>query len=185
MRSPHGGRLSQGLTMIEERTVKAPHEGVASEQAAAPGNAPVRPRVSVGIGVDLVEVAQVAAALDAFGERYLRRLFTPSEIDACRLAGGGYVIERLASRYAAKEAALKMLEPGPDEVPEWHEIEVRSLPSGASEIALAGAAAELAARRGIHSAAMSTSHEGGFATAVVIGWGESACRCQSVGLENA
>lgn len=185
MRGARGGRLSQALATREERTDAAAHELVASELAAAPGDAPVRPQVSVAIGVDLVEVAQVAAALETFGERYLRRLFTASEIDACRRLGGGFATERLATRFAAKEAALKMLEPAPHEVPEWHEIEVRSLPSGASEIALVGAAARLAARRAIRSVAMSASHEGGFATAVAIGWGESACRCKSVGLENA
>ncbi len=162
--------------MTKPQSDKTAREPAAAEMMAAPGEMRVGPRVSVG--VDLVKVAQVAAAVDAFGDRYLRRLFTPSEIDDCCLIDGGYVADRLATRYAAKEAALKMLEPEPDEVPEWYTIEIRSLSSGACEIALLDAAAELAARRGIRSVAMSASHEGGFATAVVIGWGDQPAGVQ-------
>ena len=75
-----------------------------------------RTRVSaeVRVGVDLVVVADVAEAVEHFGDRYLHRIFTPHELDCCRADGtsGGYAMPSLAARFAAKEAAVKVLRPG-------------------------------------------------------------------------
>ena len=36
------------------------------------------------VGMDLISVEEVAASVDHFGDRYVKRLFTPHEIDTCR-----------------------------------------------------------------------------------------------------
>ena len=92
----------------------------------------------------------------------LTRLFTPHELETC--AGAP---ERLAARFAAKEAAIKVLRPD-DVRPEWRAIEVRRQPSGACDLRLTGTAAAQAAAAGITSMAVSLSHDGDLATAVVV-----------------
>ena len=56
------------------------------------------------VGIDTVEVAAIEAALAAHGERYLRRVYTSREVADCN--GDP---ERLAARFAAKEATFKAL----------------------------------------------------------------------------
>lgn len=121
------------------------------------------------VGVDLTAVGEVASSLAAQGERYLRRLFTDHEVASCE-GPDGPSVESLAARFAAKEAALKVLRPTGSR-PEWRDIEVRRSANGACDLVLYGSAATLAAAQGIEQLSMSLSHEGGMAVAVVVGWG--------------
>ena len=114
------------------------------------------------VGTDLVHVAHVADSVARFGDRYLHRVYTPHELDSCEGAP-----ERLAARFAAKEAAIKVLRPD-DVRPEWRAIEVRRLPSGACDLRLTGTAAAQAEAAGITNLAVSLSHDGDLATAVVV-----------------
>jgi holo-[acyl-carrier protein] synthase len=114
------------------------------------------------IGVDIVQISRVVDSLAQFGERFRRRLFTDHEL-AC--ADEGATVDRLAARFAAKEAALKafdLCEAGID----WREIEVRKLPNGACHLALHGKAAALAGAWA-RDAALSLTHDGDHALAVV------------------
>jgi holo-[acyl-carrier protein] synthase len=113
------------------------------------------------VGIDLVDVSRITASINAFGDRFLRRVFTEGEI-AYALASPAQSAERLAARFAAKEAAKKALDL---EGVAWHDLEVARSPSGACHLILHGAA-RLAA--GAMSFALSMSHEGDHATAVVI-----------------
>jgi holo-[acyl-carrier protein] synthase len=118
------------------------------------------------VGVDLVEVADVVDSVAAFGERYVRRIFTSHEIDCCRRPAG-YAYESLAARFAAKEAAIKVLRPeGPR--PEWRSIEVYRHDSGWCELRLSGLAAVLADQAGIEQLAVSLTHEASVGAAVVV-----------------
>jgi holo-[acyl-carrier protein] synthase len=121
------------------------------------------------VGVDLTAVGDVADALAAQGERYLRRLFTEHEVASCE-GPGGPVAESLAARFAAKEAAVKMLRPTGSR-PAWRDIEVRRGDNGACDLVLHGSAASLAEAQGIGGLSVSMSHEAGMAVAVVVGWG--------------
>ena len=121
----------------------------------------------IRVGLDLVAVMNVEESLrGAHGERYLERLFTEREVADCQTAAG-VDPERLAARFAAKEATLKVL-PAADEGVSWQEIEVRREPSGRVHLELRGRAAELAAEARITDLALSLTHEGGFAAAVVV-----------------
>ena len=120
-------------------------------------------------GVDLVSVDQVQEALDAFGERYLRRVFTPHEI-ACAPGDGEVRARHLAARFAAKEATMKALGPS-DRLPAWRAIEVHQEEGGRCTLRLSGHAAELARRSHLSEFAVSLSHEGALAAAVVFALG--------------
>jgi holo-[acyl-carrier protein] synthase len=111
-------------------------------------------------------VGQVSDSIARFGDRYLRRVYTDHEIDSCRGAPS-VVSAGLAARFAAKEATLKVLRPIGHR-PEWRSIEVRRHDGGWCSMALSGYAAELATHAGLGELAVSLTHEGDIAGAVVV-----------------
>jgi holo-[acyl-carrier protein] synthase len=125
--------------------------------------------MALRIGIDLVSVDAVRESVAVHGEHYLARIYTEREVRDCTTPAGPDP-ERLAARFAAKEAALKVLRPGEVGVP-WPEIEVLRRPGGWVELELSGTAARLAADAGISELSLSLTHEAGFASAVVIAAG--------------
>ncbi|HTP40592.1 MAG TPA: holo-ACP synthase [Steroidobacteraceae bacterium] len=113
------------------------------------------------VGIDLVRVSRIAESLEQFGARFLNRVFTAGEI-AYASAAPALTTERLAARFAAKEAALKALGLAGRGVG-WRDIEVLHGAVG-PELRLHGAAAQA----GAVELALSLSHEGDYATAIVI-----------------
>lgn len=120
----------------------------------------------LGIGIDMIEVPRVAAALDRFGDRFLRRIFTPDEIRYCDSKANR--AERYAGRFAAKEAALKAIGTGWRRGVGWTDAEVRREMSGRPTIVFHGKAAEFAERLGVKRASLSISHTAEHAIAQVI-----------------
>jgi holo-[acyl-carrier protein] synthase len=118
--------------------------------------------VAVAIGVDLIERRRLLATYVRFGDRFLQRVFTATE----RAEAGGR-IERLAGRFAAKEACAKALGTGIGAIA-WREIEIVRLPSGRPSIRLSGAAAALATRLGLDAFDLSISDTHEHALAVVV-----------------
>jgi holo-[acyl-carrier protein] synthase len=111
-------------------------------------------------------VDAVAESVATFGDRYLRRVYTEHELEYCG-ADPARSAERLAARFAAKEAVVKVLRPV-DGRPDWRAIEVRRDPSGWCEISLTAAAAAMAREAEISSLSVSMSHEDRMANAVVV-----------------
>lgn len=122
--------------------------------------------VALRVGIDLVSVEAVRESVSSHGEHYLARVYTEREVRDCTTAAG-LDPERLAARFAAKEATLKVLRPGEVGIP-WPAIEVVRQPGGWVEVALSGPAAQLAAEAGIDELALSVTHESGFASAVAV-----------------
>jgi holo-[acyl-carrier protein] synthase len=121
-------------------------------------------RRRVRVGIDLVSVAAIEESIDRFGSEYLSKVFTDAEVASART---GEMAPKLAARFAAKEATIKVLEPD-DEPIDWRSIEVVQERSGACRIVLSGTAADLARRAGIRDLALSLTHETGSAVAVVV-----------------
>jgi holo-[acyl-carrier protein] synthase len=122
----------------------------------------------VKIGLDLVAVASVAESIDRHAASYLERVFTSEELDDCTGPGAAAPDPaRLAARFAAKEATLKVLAGRDDAIP-WQSIGVRRGDDGAPSLELTGAAACAARERGIEELNLSMTHEGPFAAAVVV-----------------
>ena len=117
------------------------------------------------VGLDVVEVSRVRDSLQRFGQRYLDRLFTEDEVRYA-IQGHGQSAERLAARFAAKEAAIKAFSLSEVGVA-WRDIEVCKQADGACRLALHGRAAEQATRLGVTEVALSLSHDGDYAAAVV------------------
>ncbi len=107
----------------------------------------------------------MAESLERFGERFLRRVFTAGEIEYATSAPA-LSTARLAARMAAKEATVKAL--GLVDGVGWRQIEVERAPSGACGLVLHGAAGDYARAAGVLSLSLSLSHEGDYATAVVV-----------------
>ena len=122
---------------------------------------------STVVGIDLVRVSRIAESVAEFGSRFLERIFTEGELAYC-LANEHTRDERLAARFAAKEAARKVLRIGDDAVP-WRSIEVERTPGGWCELALHGDARALADRAGLVAFSVSLTHEADHASAVVLG----------------
>jgi holo-[acyl-carrier protein] synthase len=118
------------------------------------------------VGIDLVSADSVRDSIASHGQQYLQRIYTERELADSHTAGA-LDPERLAARFAAKEATIKVLRGGDEPVP-WREIEVRRELSGWVRLQLAGRAATLATDAGITDLAVSLTHERGMSCAVVI-----------------
>ena len=114
------------------------------------------------IGVDIIEIARVDQALQRFGSRFLRRIYTEPELALCKSKAN-----RLAVRFAAKEAVMKALGTGIKGV-SWREIEILSRPSGEPHIHLYGKTRTRANSMGLGEFAVSLSHSKEYAVATVI-----------------
>lgn len=121
--------------------------------------------MKLATGVDLVEIERIRASLEKHGERFLKRVFTPAEIEEC----GGRA-ESLAARWAAKEASAKALGCGIGEV-SFQEIEVRRGKAGQPKLLLHGEASRKAAELGLTDWSISLSHSQSQAIAVVVALG--------------
>ena len=119
-----------------------------------------------GIGVDIIEVARIAQALDRHADRFLHRMFTPQEIEYC-LRGESHRTRRLAARFAAKEAALKALGLGLRSV-RWTDVEVVRGELGQPSLRLHGRLAEVARELGVSQFHLSLSHCKDYAMAQVV-----------------
>ena len=114
------------------------------------------------VGIDLVEIAGLAESIARFGDAFLHKVFTPAELADCAGATA-----RLAARFAAKEAAMKVLRPRREDALPWRSIEVcRS--GDAAQLVLHDQALRLAARDALSGLALSITHERDFAAAVVV-----------------
>lgn len=119
------------------------------------------------VGIDLVEVRQVQEAIDSHGDRYLRRIYGEQEVADCRTSSGAVDAERLAARFAAKEATLKVLRPASGGI-NWRDIQVARAPGGWVTLQLTRTAAAAAAAQHLDDLDVSLTHEAGLAGAVVV-----------------
>ncbi len=124
---------------------------------------------AMSVGIDLVQLSNVRESLAKFGDRFMRRVFTANEV-AYAVADPQLTPSRLAARLAAKEATIKALDLAERGVG-WREIEVTRSPSGAPAIVLHGGALAAAKEQGNPLLSVSLSHEGDYATAVVVSLG--------------
>jgi holo-[acyl-carrier protein] synthase len=117
----------------------------------------------IRVGIDLVPIPRLEQAIARWGSRFLQRVFTAQELQDCRSRGSS-----LAARFAAKEAAAKALGTGVMAGIAWVEIEVVSAAGGQPQLRLHGEAQRQALRLGLKEWAVSLSHSGDQALAVVI-----------------
>jgi holo-[acyl-carrier protein] synthase len=129
------------------------------------GDWPARLPGVVRLGMDLVHIPRIEESVREFGQRFLQRQFTDGELAyACEVRE--LQAERLAARFAAKEATIKALGLH-DAGVNWRDMEVVRAPDGSCTLALHGTALEAARAQRIDRVLVSLSHDGDYAAAVV------------------
>ena len=120
----------------------------------------------VGVGTDICNVARMERMAEKYGPRFLDRVFTPEEQQRSRKKAG--TAERLAARFAAKEATMKALGTGWACGIKFLDIRVSNEFGGRPAVTLVGEAAEWAKSRGVERIHVSLSHERDQAIAFVV-----------------
>jgi holo-[acyl-carrier protein] synthase len=121
----------------------------------------------LGIGTDIIGCDRIAQMLEKHGDVFLRKVFTPREIEYCSARKSAH--QHYAGRWAAKEAVLKVLGTGWAKGIQWTDVEVINEASGAPTLLLANRAAEIALAKGIRTVQVSISHCKEYATAFAVG----------------
>ncbi|MBA30931.1 MAG: holo-[acyl-carrier-protein] synthase [Chloroflexi bacterium] len=114
-------------------------------------------------GIDMIEINRIQSVLNQYEERFLNKIFTKNEQIYCKKRS-----KQLASRFAAKEAVMKLLGTGVRGIP-WKSIEITRKRGAPPEILLHGNAIKRAKKMGITRIALSLSHSKKYAIASATG----------------
>lgn len=130
--------------------------------------------MKIYLGTDILEISRIKDAVDKYGNKFLEKIFTAKEIEFC-CSNIYKQAERLAVRFAIKEAVSKALKVGINKLGwdrgiNWKDVEVIKASSGEINILLFGKALEISNGFGIISWEVSASHSKDHATATIIGY---------------
>ena len=114
------------------------------------------------IGIDLIDIDRINTVLSRYPDRFRSRVLTEAESRYC-----GRKAERIAGRWAAKEAISKVLGLGVRGVG-WREIEILPNWAGQPQVRLHARAAARAAALELQDVTVSISHERRMAVAVAV-----------------
>ena len=117
----------------------------------------------ISVGVDIVEIERVELAIKREGKRFFNRVYTEMELKTCQGRPSS-----LASRFAAKEAVMKVLGTGGIGIT-WREIEILTGDDGRPLVKLYGQALNKAAELNLKEISISLSDSKQYAVAVAIG----------------
>ncbi|NSW57944.1 MAG: holo-ACP synthase [Armatimonadetes bacterium] len=120
----------------------------------------------LGVGTDICSVKRMQYMTEKYGARFLDRVFTPEEQERARRKAGW--AERLAARFAAKEATMKALGTGWACGVRFLDIHVTNEFGGRPVVRLVGTAATWAESIGVTRIHVSLSHEREQAVAFVV-----------------
>ena len=119
-----------------------------------------------GIGIDIVDIGRVEALLSRYGDRFTQRVFTDEETAYARRSVKP--AERLAGRFAVKEAVLKAFGTGKSHGILWRDVETVRGPMGKPKVMLYGNAANYLKQLNGSAVHVTITHDGGKAVAFVI-----------------
>jgi holo-[acyl-carrier protein] synthase len=120
----------------------------------------------VAHGIDLVDFPRIEALIEKHDARFLDRVFTQREqSDAAAVKNN---VEKLAGRFAAKEAVLKLIGTGWRGKIAWTDIEVVNNPLGQPIVEITGEVKRIADEAGIEQLTLSITHTANFAIASVV-----------------
>ncbi len=124
----------------------------------------------VAHGIDLVDCPRIEAMIERHGERFVQRVFTAAE--QAYAEANKNEIEKLAGRFAAKEAVLKLMGTGWRGKIAWTDIEIVNNISGQPEVNLSGEVEKIADKLGIKHISVSITHTANFAIASAVALAE-------------
>jgi holo-[acyl-carrier protein] synthase len=120
----------------------------------------------VAHGIDLVDFPRIEALIERHDARFLDRVFTQREqSDAAAVKNK---VEKLAGRFAAKEAVLKLIGTGWRGKIAWTDIEVVNNPLGQPIVTITNEVKKIADEAGIEQLTLSITHTANFAIASVV-----------------
>ena len=125
----------------------------------------------VAHGIDLVDCPRIDKMVKDHGERFVDRVFTTAE--QAYAEANKDRIEKLAGRFAAKEAVLKLMGTGWKGKIAWTDIEVLNNKAGQPVVNLSGEVKKIAERLGIKNISVSITHTANFAIASAVALAES------------
>ena len=149
------------MTVEPPRTATAP--GTDMHRNPGASSAATVPTGTTELGIDIIKVERIRAALERFGPRFSRRVLKDAEQHYVRDRP-----ETMAGRWAAKEAVSKVLGLGVRGIG-WRDIEIERLPTGQPSVRLHGRAEQRAAQLRMDRIAVSISHESDYAVAIAYG----------------
>ncbi len=121
----------------------------------------------VAHGIDLVDCPRIEEMIERHGKRFIKRVFTAAE-QAYAEANNKNRIEKLAGRFAAKEAVLKLMGTGWRGKIAWTDIEIINNHAGQPEVTLDGEVKKIADELGIKHISVSITHTANFAIASAV-----------------
>ncbi len=122
-------------------------------------------------GIDLVDFPRIEQMIKQHGERFMDRVFTPAEQAYAKANKND--VEKLAGRFAAKEAVLKLMGTGWRGKIAWTDIEISNNPAGQPQVALTGEVEKIADKLGIKNISVSITHTANFAIASAVALAQS------------
>ena len=122
--------------------------------------------VIVAHGIDLVDCPRIKEMVKRHDERFIKRVFTAAEQAYAEASKNR--IEKLAGRFAAKEAVLKLIGTGWRGKIAWTDIEIVNNPAGSPEVSISGEVEKLADELGIKYISVSITHTVDFAIASAV-----------------
>jgi holo-[acyl-carrier protein] synthase len=120
----------------------------------------------VAHGIDLVDCPRIEQMVQRHGERFIDRVFTAAEQAYAKSSKNE--IEKLAGRFAAKEAVLKLIGTGWRGKIAWTDIEVINNASGQPEVTISGQVKKIADELKIEHISVSITHTANFAIASAV-----------------
>jgi holo-[acyl-carrier protein] synthase len=91
----------------------------------------------LGIGIDIIEIERIKKSIDNFGEKFLNKIYTSTELEYCLSKKNKY--QHFAARFAAKEAIYKALSSDTNEVYSWQDVEIYNELNGLPKVKFYGA----------------------------------------------
>ena len=120
----------------------------------------------VGLGIDIIQNNRIETIIQKWGDKFLKKIFTDNELKL--INKHQEKIQRYASNFAAKEAAVKALGTGFRNGIRFRNIELKRDSFGKPFIELAGSTKTFADNRGVNKIHTTISHEKEYSVAVVI-----------------
>jgi holo-[acyl-carrier protein] synthase len=124
----------------------------------------------VAHGIDLVDCPRIEQMIERHGERFINRVFTADE--QAYAEANKNEVEKLAGRFAAKEAVLKLVGTGWRGRIAWTDIEIINNAAGQPEVTLGGEVRKIADKLGIKHISVSITHTANFAIASAVALAE-------------
>jgi holo-[acyl-carrier protein] synthase len=90
----------------------------------------------LGIGIDIIEISRIRNSIEKFGDVFLNKVFTPTEINYCKDKANAY--QHYAARFAGKEAIAKALSSIAPNGFNWKDIEIYNKSNGQPEVKFFG-----------------------------------------------